>query len=118
MNAMYPNYTLNRPNLFTNPIDSVNDLSDIRLIVDNTRQLASLRDFLNSNTLSKADPTTIYLTYDLNIDYSLSDTWFITTVTFACLDFVILATAIILFVLFKRTKHEHIEFRKHKKKWF
>lgn len=44
----------------------------------------------------------------------MSDGWFITTVTFACLDFIVLITAVTLFILYKKRRQQHIHFRRRK----
>ena len=95
------------------------NITNIRFIIDNTQMLNNLRAFMQSGSSSNADNIThtLFLEHSVNIAYKLSDRWFIMTVTFACLNFLALVTLILLFIVYKKKKREHIEFRSHKERW-
>lgn len=59
-------------------------------------------------------PQTLYLQQSMKLIYNISDSWFVVTVVFACLDFLAIVVAIILFFLKKRHRKLHLDFRRQK----
>ena len=53
----------------------------------------------------------------MTVNYSIGDRWFVMTITFASLNFLFLCLAIWFAWFYKKTKEEHLEFRKRKEKW-
>ena len=53
----------------------------------------------------------------MTVNYSIGDRWFVMTITFASLNVLFLCLAIWFAWFYKKTKEEHLEFRKRKEKW-
>ena len=119
-----------KESLFQNPMnqsDSVDmQFSDFIYIIDNTFMVACLRAVMNQ-TLIQGDPQicdnlnftyqTLTLASNVTVNYSIGDRWFMMTITFASLNFLFLCLAIWFAWFYKKTKEEHLEFRKRKEKW-
>jgi hypothetical protein len=111
-------YSQQMEDLFSNPIDQ--NVSNMLIIADNTNQLQNLKAFILNGTSANAvyNYNTMFLSFSLQVVYKLNDRWFITTVTFACLDFLALCAAVAIFAKFKNSKKKLREFRERREKWY
>jgi uncharacterized membrane protein affecting hemolysin expression len=77
-----------------------------------------LRAFIATGSAQNATfaEETLFIQHSLEVIYKLSDRWFITTVSFATLDFLALGTLIALLLVYKKTRRQHREFRQLREK--
>lgn len=61
--------------------------------------------------------STLKLSQNITIEYQIGDQWFIITVTFGCLDGLLVIFAVWFAWYYKKSKEEHLEFRKRREKW-
>ena len=84
-------------------------MTSYSLIIDNTQQVNDIKSL-------KDEVDTVYLKQEIKIIYLVSDKWFVLTITFSSLNFIIILLLIMLFFLYRKKKQDHRNFLKHKQK--
>lgn len=94
-------------------------MSNLRLVVDNTFQYASLRSYLINKTSANVNflNEPLYVSHNIEVIYYLSDRWFIMTVVFGCLNLLafgniyllitLTVSLILLSIFYRKRKHDY-----------
>jgi hypothetical protein len=57
---------------------------------------------------------TLHLESTVELFYNVSDTWFVFTIAFACLDVLVIVAMVVVYLLKKRHRKIHLDFRRRK----